>query len=119
MLTSEGEAKPFQDEAKPAHRKSQQCALPKVQTLDPGEADCDEIYLNVNCAEIFKNKRNRIHRGRGLEEMRSRKQMSAINLLPVNQRLEQGSERAHQDAEIDQPPGGAELLAERAHETAM
>lgn len=82
------EADPFQDKTKPAHRKAEQRALPELQPLDPGQADGDQVNLDVNRAEIFKNKRESIDCGRGLEEMRRRKKMGAIQPLPINQGLD-------------------------------
>ena len=50
----------------------------EVQPLDPSQADRDQVNLKVNRAEIFEDKRHRIDRGRGLEEMRGGKKARAI-----------------------------------------
>src|ERR1051325_7066595 len=47
---------PLQDIAKTPHRKSEKLTLGKAQTFDPSQTNRDQIYLNVNTEEVFKNK---------------------------------------------------------------
>src|SRR5205823_10882341 len=61
------EAGPFQNVTEPPHGKAKKFAFLETQTANPGETNHDQVDLDVNAEEIFKDKRRGIDRGRKLK----------------------------------------------------
>ncbi len=113
------EPEPLQDEAEAPHRETEERFLAEVQPFDPGQADGDEIDLEIGRAEIFENKRDGLDHRRGLKGARGRDEVDPSGQEPVEQGLPQRSDGAEQHAEVDQPAGPAKLPAQRADQAAV
>src|SRR5439155_6268501 len=92
-----------------------------LETLaaNPGEADRDQINLNVNAEKIFKNKRDRIDASGNLQDALRGKQSAPQRQRPVNNRFEQRRHRAEQQDQIENVTAKAKSLMQRANERAV
>src|SRR5438477_1211823 len=92
---------PLQNITEPAHRKSEQVALAKGQSLDPAETDCDQVNLNINPCEVFENEGKGIDRGRNFQKVRGRDFVIPTRQPPIDEWLEDCRQGANEKDEID------------------
>src|SRR6266508_2974235 len=88
---------PFQDITEAAHGKAKEFSFFEAHALDPGQADGNEIHLDVDSQEVFENERGRIDCGRDSQEPGSRDQTTPLWQSPENNRFQERGQRAQQE----------------------
>src|SRR4029077_14771698 len=93
---------PFQDVTEAAHGEAKELSFFEAHALYPGQADGNEIDLDVDSQEVLENERGRIDRGRNSQEPGGRDQTTPLWQSPEHNRLQfLSSRRRHPKFKCD------------------
>src|SRR4029450_10550144 len=91
---------PFQDITETTHGEAKELSFFEAHALYPGQADGNEIHLDVDSQEVFENECGRIDRSRDSQEPGGRYQTTPLWQSPEHNRLQERRQRAQQQKQI-------------------
>src|SRR5436190_2337889 len=110
------QAGPFQDITEATHREPEKIALMEAQALDPGQADRDQVNLNINSEKVFEDESNGVDRGGDLQTSghgNRRRQ------TPKRDRFQESGHDADQQDGVDREAPPSISLSQCANESAV